>query len=119
MLFLIGFGGLFGLYFIFGMYANVQAGKSNPIPNAQFWGSLGGLIRDGISFTAGAEVEKPEPASNVGINDDEGLSAPVLQSQAAPDGRRVKRSPGGRKKKPSQEGEKIIVVDPVTGKKKV
>ena len=53
-------------------------------------------------------------ASNVGINDDEGLSAPVLQSQAAPDGRRVKRSPGGRKKKPSQEGEKIIVVDPVS-----
>ena len=31
MLFLIGFGGLFGLYFIFGMYANVQAGKSNPV----------------------------------------------------------------------------------------
>eukprot|EP01052_Picozoa_sp_SAG31_P065831 SAG31_NODE_24643_length_477_cov_0.822751_1_plen_115_part_10 len=79
-------------------------------------------MRDGIAFSAGAEV--PKQPSKEGINEAEGLHAPVLQSadlgQQAYDNRRRGSGRGSaRKKKPSREGEKIIVVDPVTGKKKV
>jgi hypothetical protein len=110
LLFCIGFGAVFGLYCFAGLYTT---GKP---PNSEFWGSLGGLIKDGVVSTMGGHVEKID--SKVGINDVDRLTAPVL-TQVTTD----HQSPVGRKKKkkrkPSQEGERIVIVDPVTGKKKV
>jgi hypothetical protein len=113
------------------------------IPNARFWGSLGGLVKDGIMVSMGNTVEKREqyePVPRMDTNlQAQGQGAPVIYGgDDAQGGRRSRRSRGAtsgdvvvvvgpdgkkkkrKKKKGGEEGvEKIVVVDPVTGKKKV
>lgn len=115
------------------------------IPNAHFWGGLGGLVKDGIMVSMGNTVEKQEPVPRMDpslLLQSQGPGGAVIYGDdlqpGAQDARRSRRSRGSasgdvvvvvgpdgkkrrKKKKPAGEGEveKIVVIDPVTGKKKV
>ena len=76
------------------------------IPNAAFWGALGGLVRDGVYYSVGKEVDKAD-IKQAGINSAEELSASILsqdQAQASAGARRSSQGRAPRKKKPSKEG---------------
>jgi len=130
MPFCIGATGLCTLYMVLGMYSGIKAGKG-PVPHAEFWLNLAGLVKDGIVYSAGGQVQKHAEvmprmdASNPGLHT--GLMAGQVVTS---DGGRRRRSRGSgngadgkrRKKRPSGgdgKGERVVVIDPITGKKKV
>jgi hypothetical protein len=51
--FCVALGGVCGLYILGGMYTN-----GGTPPNAHFWKTLGGLVKDGVVYTTGVTVEK-------------------------------------------------------------